>query len=1054
MEYLWFVVFGLILVVWAIYIHARIEAVEQSVGELPRGQVTVREFEALVERVRSLESRTRGTPAPTPSVVEPEPVVKPEAWVFRPGPDPVVAPFHPEPAPSPGAPEPPPLPTFTPAPEPPPLPRFAPAPEVVSSAPQPSLSDRLRKLLGDEEWETLVGGSLLNKLGALVLVIGIALFLGYSFAHVTAAGRASISLLVSAGILATGVWVEPRPRFKVFARGLIGAGWAAFYATSYAIYAVPEARIVENPYVGSALTVLVAVGMIGHSLRYRVQALTAVAYFAAFAALAVTPGTPFAVVSLIPLAASLLYLSARFGWHSMAVFGIVATYGTCIYRGDSNAPLASTQALFLAYWILFELFDLLRMKRRVLTEGVEYLFALNTVALVGLSYLAWSKHAPERLWFAAAIGCGLFLASAIARALVRPPSSFSAEHDLVFRLRSGSYEGALLVSAVLGGLTIVGRTTRVWTSLGLAVVRFGSRFLRSLGAIAFALSLGRLGVSAAGASRSPILGHATWTWTPAALFHAFLFYVNRAVRRPNAIFSTLAAAIVAVVLAAEVPVGFVGTAWVLFGIVLFEAGVWKKAFEFRAQAYALLAGGIVLTTYITVVGTDRTWLALAISLGAVYALSLRCRWIPDAAMEREDRPLLSSGVAAGVTLLAVLLLGRVVPVEYLALSWAGLALVLFELGNWRLPSELRLSLLPMSFVAGLGLIATHSSDFAKFPAFAVSLTYFGIGLAAWAAAARLIAFPPAESAPWERTHLRDFLAALGALASMCGIWLVVPDPQVSIVWTLLTLALLECGLKLRLESFRWFALAAATAAYSRVLVVDLWDSAPGHRLLSIPVFVAALYWMWHRFRGSMVARALFWAALLPALALIGVEMQWSTFAAGWMAAAVVLLVAGVRFNIPDARWQSYSVAALAFAAVLFEDIDPPRLFISIPVVSALYLAQFIARPAEESARPFFSVLATLLLAALLYGRVSGDVLTVSWGLEGLALLGAGFPLRDRVFRIQGLILLFVCILKLFLYDLRNLETFYRILSFIALGLILLAVSWIYTRFRDRVKRLL
>jgi uncharacterized membrane protein len=90
----------------------------------------------------------------------------------------------------------------------------------------------------------------------------------------------------------------------------------------------------------------------------------------------------------------------------------------------------------------------------------------------------------------------------------------------------------------------------------------------------------------------------------------------------------------------------------------------------------------------------------------------------------------------------------------------------------------------------------------------------------------------------------------------------------------------------------------------------------------------------------------------------------------------------------------------------------------------------------------------------LYGRVSGGLLTVAWGCEGLALLGIGFPLGQRVLRIQGLVLLLICILKLFLFDLRNLETMYRILSFVALGLILLAVSWIYTRFQEQIKKLL
>jgi uncharacterized membrane protein len=46
------------------------------------------------------------------------------------------------------------------------------------------------------------------------------------------------------------------------------------------------------------------------------------------------------------------------------------------------------------------------------------------------------------------------------------------------------------------------------------------------------------------------------------------------------------------------------------------------------------------------------------------------------------------------------------------------------------------------------------------------------------------------------------------------------------------------------------------------------------------------------------------------------------------------------------------------------------------------------------------------------------------------------------------------VLKLFLYDLRELETVNRILSFIVLGLILVGVSWMYTRFRDRVQRYL
>ena len=82
------------------------------------------------------------------------------------------------------------------------------------------------------------------------------------------------------------------------------------------------------------------------------------------------------------------------------------------------------------------------------------------------------------------------------------------------------------------------------------------------------------------------------------------------------------------------------------------------------------------------------------------------------------------------------------------------------------------------------------------------------------------------------------------------------------------------------------------------------------------------------------------------------------------------------------------------------------------------------------------------------------MLTVAWGIEGALLLGAGFPLRDRPLRLQGLALFLICTGKLFFYDLRALETLYRILSFFVLALILLSVSWAYTRFRDQLQRYL
>ncbi len=172
-----------------------------------------------------------------------------------------------------------------------------------------------------------------------------------------------------------------------------------------------------------------------------------------------------------------------------------------------------------------------------------------------------------------------------------------------------------------------------------------------------------------------------------------------------------------------------------------------------------------------------------------------------------------------------------------------------------------------------------------------------------------------------------------------------------------------------------------------------------------------------------------------------------------------LFLAGRFRAIADLRWQSYAVALLSFSFSWWLLSEARmNLMSTCAVIAGLYATQLIAPRAGETverhARAFYSLLATLLLAVLLYYKVSGGMLTVVWAAEALALLGAGFPLRDRVRRLSGLTLFMICVLKLFLYDLRELETVSRILSFIVLGLILVGVSCVYTRFRDRVQRFL
>jgi len=80
----------------------------------------------------------------------------------------------------------------------------------------------------------------------------------------------------------------------------------------------------------------------------------------------------------------------------------------------------------------------------------------------------------------------------------------------------------------------------------------------------------------------------------------------------------------------------------------------------------------------------------------------------------------------------------------------------------------------------------------------------------------------------------------------------------------------------------------------------------------------------------------------------------------------------------------------------------------------------------------------------------GLMLSIIWGLHAAVLVVLGFWRRLKGIRWFGLGFLGIVIFKVFLYDLSNLNTPYRILSFMGLGIILLAVSWLYHRYKNQL----
>ncbi|MCU1259056.1 MAG: putative rane protein [Bryobacterales bacterium] len=84
------------------------------------------------------------------------------------------------------------------------------------------------------------------------------------------------------------------------------------------------------------------------------------------------------------------------------------------------------------------------------------------------------------------------------------------------------------------------------------------------------------------------------------------------------------------------------------------------------------------------------------------------------------------------------------------------------------------------------------------------------------------------------------------------------------------------------------------------------------------------------------------------------------------------------------------------------------------------------------------------------GTVSASVLLAVYG---IALVVLGVTVRSLVNRLLGLVLLALVVVKLYLYDVWQLEQTFRFVAFVVLGILLLTASFLYSRFRFVVDKL-
>jgi uncharacterized membrane protein len=256
----------------------------------------------------------------------------------------------------------------------------------------------------------------------------------------------------------------------------------------------------------------------------------------------------------------------------------------------------------------------------------------------------------------------------------------------------------------------------------------------------------------------------------------------------------------------------------------------------------------------------------------------------------------------------------------------------------------------------------------------------------------------------------------------------------------------------------------------------------GFAALQIGLGIAAIRLRIHRELGALLVGL---GIALTAIGL-GEALHGPALVCGWAAAAVVLAGLGSRLDATPSPALSTAermlVAAGAFLVLavghtLVVEAPPSAIFEGVHslgeaavaifacVAAAFACAHFARRISPEGAEvaTFAGATGLVYLGSVLivdtigvYGfgetRQSGQAwLSAFWAVTAIGAVIVGLLRRQAAVRLGGLALLAVAIVKVWTYDLAELDELARVLSFVGLGLLLLVGSFAYARIKPEPK---
>jgi hypothetical protein len=337
------------------------------------------------------------------------------------------------------------------------------------------------------------------------------------------------------------------------------------------------------------------------------------------------------------------------------------------------------------------------------------------------------------------------------------------------------------------------------------------------------------------------------------------------------------------------------------------------------------------------------------------------------------------------------------------------------------------------------------------------------------------------------------------VASGLTAWLLWSELQpisVAVGLAVFGLVLFELGTWRQQKQIRLQGYTALAAAFARIFFVNLTASTlPGEsispRIFTVVPIALIFFFVWARLQSEKITSeigrwspcdliAYFGTVCIAAVLYFDTPVEWIVVT--WAALALVLVITtwlldkevflqqavlltlgiagrGIAHNIYGGSyfsadgWRGNFAVLLITSALLLTTLPVTfrlrKRYADYPIESRLSRILALKRPEQ-----WFFFAPVLLITLMIAVKLNPGMVTLSWGIEGVVVIILGLLVSERSYRITGLLLLLLCVGKIVCLDAWRLSDTDRYITFIALGGALTLVSWLYSKYREIVRRLL